>query len=679
MITAESIFIVLAYLFVGSVLHRAMAARLLSFDGVAIAAEGGPSERDLLFLGLGPALVLVGAIGTYLALFHVFRADVMFAVAAAAVLWRRRDAAATGAAVWSLIADGGKALRQFDIVTLGAIAAFLGLAVCLFVLAQLPSSNPDVWVFQLPLAQSMVEHAGFVYPQIDHAFYGSNPLFFNLLFAEALLAVDHFIAANTVNIAIYLGFLLTVLTYAARARGAGLLFIILMIAASTFFSPAVPTPLTDLPRSCYSVLALLFTDRYLRDDRLYDIFVAGLLAGAAVAGKYTELVTVALIGLCLLPRLLLLEPRRWIDAFAFSAALVIVGAFWYVKNWILLGNPIYPFVFGHPGLSDQWMAEYIQDISRAFDPANRIYSTNLLTLQGWRDFGYILYHWFFSGHFEAQVALVLAVSALVFRPRRMAMLSFCVVALFVIWYAVMFNHIRFAMPAYLLFFSTAFVGATVLTEASLPIAAWTRAFVQQCAGRLRRLGTFPAVVAAWTSRWPVGGQPWSRRWGLRVAAVAAILLIGGRALWSIPQQRLGWMGSDLTDILFGRTSVDEYLSSRREGYAIYRYIAQHDLRMVFQPFDGSASSYAPAYNGGRDGHWIVPYRTLPTDPVATDEFINENHIRFFIYRPSVGPLEIDRLGADHVALAYQVFKKLLPKSRLLMIDPFGWSLYEVQS
>jgi len=93
-ITAESIFIVLAYLFVGSVLHRAMAARLLSFDGVAIAAEGGPSERDLLFLGLGPALVLVGAIGTYLALFHVFRADVMFAVAAAAVLWRRRDAAA---------------------------------------------------------------------------------------------------------------------------------------------------------------------------------------------------------------------------------------------------------------------------------------------------------------------------------------------------------------------------------------------------------------------------------------------------------------------------------------------------------------------------------------------------------------------------------------------------------
>jgi hypothetical protein len=672
-ITAESILVVLAYLFVGSVLHRAMAARLLRFDGLAIATQGGPSERDLLFLGLGPALVLVGVIGTYLALFHLFRADVMIAVLVVAVLWRRRDAAATAGAVWSLIAGGGKALRQFDILTLGAIAAFIGLAVFLFVLAQLPSSNPDVWVFQFPLAQSMVEHSGFVYPQIDHPFYGNNPLFFNLLFAEALLAVDHFIAANTVNIAIYLSFMLAVLTYAARARGAGLLLIIFMVASSSFFSPAAPTPLTDLPRSCFSVLALLFTDRYLRDSRLYDLVVAGLLAGAAAAGKYTELVTAALIGVCLLPGLVSLASRRWIDACAFSVAVVIVGAFWYVKNWILLGNPIYPFLLGHPGLSDQWMAEYIQDISRAFDPADRIYNTNLLTLQGWRDFGYVLYDWFLARHFQVQVALVLAVSALVSRPRRMAMLSFCTVALFVIWYAVMFNHIRFAMPAYLLFLSTAFVGATVLGEARPPIVAATKALAQQCVGRLRGKSA-SAKTPAWANHRPIVGQSWSTRWRLRIAALVAMLLIGAGALWSIPQSRLG-----LADILLGRTSIDEYLSSRREGYAIYRYIAQHDLRMVFQPLDNGAVSSVPAYNGGRDGHWILPFNAMPTDPIGTDKFVDENHIRFFIYRPWLDPVAIDRLGADHVASAYRVFEKLLPKSRLLMADPFGWSLYEIQS
>jgi hypothetical protein len=206
MVTAEAILTLLLMLFAGAVLHRALAARLLATNGIKIGSTGGPSELDVLFLGILPALVLIGTIDTYLALFHLLRADVTLAVFVLLVLWRWRDAFATLGALVTLAVDGWRASKRLDVVTLAATAGFFAVATCLFVLAQLPSENVDVWVFQLPLAQSMVDHSGFVYPQMDHAFYGNNPLFFNLLFAQAMLFVDHFIAANAVNIVIYLGF-----------------------------------------------------------------------------------------------------------------------------------------------------------------------------------------------------------------------------------------------------------------------------------------------------------------------------------------------------------------------------------------------------------------------------------------------------------------------------------------
>jgi hypothetical protein len=659
MITAEAILTLLAMLLAGSVLHRALAVRLLAINGIKIGLTGNPSEVDILILGILPALALIGTIDTYLALFHLLRADVTLALFVLLVLWRRRDTLATLGALQTLAVGGWWALKRLDVVTLTATAGFIALAAGLSVFAQLPSENIDVWVFQLPLAKSMVDHSGFVYPQMDHPSYGNMPLFFNLLFAQAMLFVDHFIAANAVNIAVYLGFLLALSSYATRARGLVFLLILFFFAS---FAPSAPAPLTDLSRSCFSVLALIFTDRYLSDNRSYDLVVAGLLAGAAIAGKYTELVTAALIGLVLLPRLLLLRRRTWLDALGFSAALVVVAGFWYAKNWLLLGNPIYPFIFGHPGLTDEGMAEYMRDLSQAFDPANRIYVTNLLTPAGWRDFIFILHEWFFVGQRAAQFAGAVIVVALVLRPRRMAMLVFCTAALFVFWYARMFNHIRWATPAYLLFFSTAVVGVTVIVEAVL--AAWQRH------GANARI----AVLVAWVSRRPLLSRFLSLRLVVNALAGAVVLTVGIGSAYSFRQQGMVVLG-----ILGSRTGIDDYLATRRQGYGIYRYIAEHDLRMVFQPLDNGAASYAAAYNGGRDGGWILGYRTMPSDEAHADEFLREQHVRYFIYRPTLNPTEIDRLGADHVGLAYGIMRSLLPKSRLLLTDPFGWSLYETNS
>ncbi len=624
------------------------------------------SDRDLLLRSILPALAIIGTIGTFLALIRAFRPEIIVALGATLLIWRRHDAICIGTAISTLAVDVGRAIVRRNLLALAALAAFGALTYLLVLFSHMPVSHADIWVFQIPLARSMVAQHGFIYPQIGHIFYSNNPLFFNLLFAQALLFVDHFVAANAMNVVIYLGFLLCVASFAPRRKSFGLLLVLYFVATSSFFWINAATPLTDVPRTCYSVLALLFTHRYLLSSRAHELATSGLLAGVAVAGKYTELITIVLIGMALLPRLVR-EQRTRRDAAIFGAIVMVVAGYWYVKNWVLLGNPVYPFVFGHPGLSDEWMADYMRDITRAFDPADRIYVTDLLTLQGWRDFAFILYKWFLADRTPPKIAVVLILIGLMRREVRIGALAWWTAALFVIWYAVMFNNIRWAMPAYLLFLSTAIVASFSLLDLSM-------------AGLLAR-GVELSRWVALGSR--IEARTQHSRWrasivavGLGMALLAAGLatrIIGHGTAGIVPRS----IDGDLVRVAVGQLSIDDYLATRREGYAVYRYIAEHDLRVVFQPFDNCAVDCATAYNGGRDGKWILPYRNLPSDGESIEQFLSEHGIRYFIYRTSLKDIEIDRFGQSHVDRSNRVFEALLPRSRLLLTDSFQWSLYEI--
>ena len=48
-----------------------------------------------------------------------------------------------------------------------------------------------------------------------------------------------------------------------------------------------------------------------------------------------------------------------------------------VKNAILFGNPIFPFCSAIPACQTNIWQDYLQEMTRPFDPADRIYSTNL--------------------------------------------------------------------------------------------------------------------------------------------------------------------------------------------------------------------------------------------------------------------------------------------------------------
>lgn len=662
MILAKACATVTWLLFIGSILHHAMAVRLLRADRRRTITD--PSARDLLFLGLLPGLTIVGALGTFLALVGLLRAEAMLVLSAGVIVFLRQDAWAIVRAIAGLLTDGWDALRRLDLIAIAGMAGLLALTTALFVLAQAPTDNIDAWVAHVPLARSLAQHHGFIYPQVGNVFYAAMPLFFHVLFAQALLFVDHFVAASAVNIAMLVAFMLGLSVFSRRARALMFLLILLLIGATSFFGLAATQPLTDWPRSAFAVAAALFAYRYLLAGRLYDVAMSGLLAGAAVSGKYTELLTVALIGVPLLAHWIR-HPERWRHIFLFGLPIVVMAGYWYGKNWVVYGNPVFPFLFGHPGMSDDSLASYMREMTSPFDPADRRFVTNLLTLQGWRDFGFILYDRFLSQRLILVPAGILIVLGLLVRRARIEILLLWTVALFVVWYTLMFNHIRWAMPAYLMYLSTACIAAAALAESA--ILAWERP--DGAMARWRR-STLP--------RRAVASPLW--RWRRPALAAMALILATGMAAAKIARDGTllpGSINRDMIDVTLGRASMADYLAARRAGYAIYRRIAEQDLRTVLQPFDNGAIENAAAYNGGRDGNWLLHYRTLPADPAALDAFLRQHQIRYFVYRPNLTATEIDRFGQAHVDLAYDVLRTLLPRSRRIMSDPFGWELYAI--
>jgi hypothetical protein len=276
------------------------------------------------------------------------------------------------------------------------------------------------------------------------------------------------------------------------------------------------------------------------------------------------------------------------------------------------------------------MKAYMQDIGQAAEAADRAYVRNLLTLQGWHDFGVALWMKF---HNLAPFAL-LAMAGLALPQRRRWIMPLWSVLLFVIWYVVMFNGRRWAISATLLLLAAAFI-------------AW-----------------FKAVD--WTlERWSASGK------------FLPLVFSGGAALMLLLAVARGqlmprWIDRDLASVLGGPASVERQLAATRPGYALYRYIVQHNIGTVLQPSSDRAVLDVSAYNEGRDNVWILRHGQLPVTAETTPQFLRDNSVRYFI--------EADHAAAPPVSSAMQararaVIAQIKPGARLVLRDPSGISLY----
>lgn len=651
-------------LFPGLVLHRAFARRILKWDARGSTAM---DEGDLLGFGLLPGLVLAGTVGTILAVFRAFYLWSYLTVMTLIVVIFWRDAMATLAAIKAITERLLKSLMQGDLMIVVAVAIFVQTTAGMLAESLVPSAGVDIWNHNFPLAKSIVDHHGFRMPQIDNGmFYGSYPLFYHMFFAEALLLADNIVAAKVANAMIYLSFLLSLIVFARHLRSVIVLLMSYLIIETPFFSLGTADLMTDTTRICLSTLAFVFAYQYFRRGQVYFLFASGLLAGGAIAGKYTELLTPLLIGLSLLPALIGRKRDGWLAVLVFTTATMAIGIYPYLRNLVLLHNPIYPFLFGHPGMSDEYLAGLKTEFSNPLDPIFLTYSRNLLTMAGWRDFAVAAWQMFLSAwKLKASVLVILAAGLIFLRSRALAYFAIWTLCMWVFWYTIGSIHYRWGLPAMMLLLTmTLLVFMELIDRAADKITvsgnSWSSPF--------QHIRFAPLAVA-------------------RCAVAALALYIGAVAVHRVSTLGIHaafpkWLPENLALATLQPNGLDEYLPENVGGYQIYRYIGEHDLKVVLQPLDVGAYYYPSAFNGGRKGEWVLPWSELPKDSSEYDRFVQARNIRYFVYCPSITPLLAHRLDGGgnnprHVEMAYQFMHYLLPKSRPILTDRFGWELRQI--
>jgi hypothetical protein len=110
----------------------------------------------------------------------------------------------------------------------------------------------------------------------------------------------------------------------------------------------------DMAWALYEFLALyalmLWRERY----QNHLLFLAALMVGFALGSKYLALGALGILGLWILWQGRGIGWGRAIRyGLAFGGLAILTALPWYAKNWLLVGNPLYPFLFG--GL--EWDAE----------------------------------------------------------------------------------------------------------------------------------------------------------------------------------------------------------------------------------------------------------------------------------------------------------------------------------
>ncbi len=103
---------------------------------------------------------------------------------------------------------------------------------------------------------------------------------------------------------------------------------------------------TDFALASFSlgVFYSLWYGKVIKDDRF--LYLGAVFAGLAMGVKYTSFIVPIGAGLLLFIWGKDNYSRLFKQLIHFSLVSVAVGGIWYLRNWILMGNPVYPFVFG---------------------------------------------------------------------------------------------------------------------------------------------------------------------------------------------------------------------------------------------------------------------------------------------------------------------------------------------
>ena len=102
------------------------------------------------------------------------------------------------------------------------------------------------------------------------------------------------------------------------------------------------TAYVDVANGLFAGFGFVFAAQYIEKREKSDLILAAVMLSFAAGSKYTGLQAIFIASLVVL---LLINKSEKLGAVKMGGLAAALSSFWYIKNWILVGNPVYPFFY----------------------------------------------------------------------------------------------------------------------------------------------------------------------------------------------------------------------------------------------------------------------------------------------------------------------------------------------
>jgi len=208
-----------------------------------------------------------------------------------------------------------------------------------------PAMEHDELSYHLPYARFYLEQGGLAVNQyLRYPLHAHN---FNVLFTLALMR-DSLSMAHLLHASAGFATLLAVHGMARREYGSFTAFLAVFLCLGWGeLTRSFGNAYADLGLMLFVVAGAFAVLEWEARRQVSWLVLAGVFAGAAMGTKYFGLIFAAMLAMWVL-----WSGRNIRQLLVFCGVSGVVGAFWYVRSWLISGNPVHPFM-------GDWFGYYI--------------------------------------------------------------------------------------------------------------------------------------------------------------------------------------------------------------------------------------------------------------------------------------------------------------------------------